>query len=236
MDMRFLSAGILLAFLSPDPVRLDGLICRANRDASRYIVMTDQGERVPLFIGESAAVTFEGAPITPRDLLPGEKVTVLGRWLEDSTMKADSVNVRIRIAHAIADALLGIKPRLIGRFAVREAKTEFFSLRLPDGDYIRVDAKAAYGPRGRVRVGTLRSGDLLELDGTWTRERELRASSITILTDREASSCGSRARLETKDQTAAREQREKKFLEQTGDLALTEEAELDDDEKPNPEP
>jgi hypothetical protein len=47
----------------------------------------------------------------------------------------------------------------------------------------------AYGPRGRVRAGTLRSGDLLELDGKWDGRDVFRASSINVLTDHEPPGC-----------------------------------------------
>lgn len=65
-----------------------------------------------------------------------------------------------------------------------------------------------------MRVSRLLSGDLLELEGTWTGDRELRARSITILTNEEDAGCRFRARRgETKDATAAREADEQRFLD-----------------------
>jgi hypothetical protein len=102
----------------------------------------------------------------------------------------------------------------VGRFSVREAQTEFFTLRLPGDEFVRVDAKAAYGPKGRVWVSTLKVGDLLSIDGEWVKEKEIRASSIHVLTDVEPGSCQKRARNgETKDGTAAREAAERRFLD-----------------------
>jgi hypothetical protein len=81
-----------------------------------------------------------------------------------------------------------------------------------------VDARSAYGPKGRVYVSTLRSGDLLEVAGTWTKKGEIKASSIRILTDDEPDSCKRGAPAgETKEQTAAREAAEQRFLDDSDD-------------------
>src|SRR5262249_49517542 len=107
---------------------------------------------------------------------------------------------------------------VVGRFAVREAKTEFFSLRLPETHYIRVDGKSAYGPTGRVWVSSLKPGDLLEVRGDWTTKDLLKANSIDVITEREPSFCRTAARRgELAGDTQAREEDERKFLNKIED-------------------
>ena len=67
-------------------------------------------------------------------------------------------------------------------------------------------------------MSTLRSGDLLEIDGKWEKNnREIKASSIRILTDEELESCKRDARRgESPEQTAAREAAEQRFLDGGG--------------------
>jgi hypothetical protein len=194
-------------------VEVAGTACRVSRRGDRMIVRSD-GARVGVIVPDTARVTREGAAYEAADLRPGDSLTVIGDRDGSGPVTALRVETSVPVAGAIADALLGTRPRLIGRFAVREAKTEFFSLNVPGDDYVRVDAKGAYGPKGRVWVSSLRSGDLLEVGGTWTKKNEIKASSIRVLTDDEPDSCRRDARRgETKEQTAAREAAEQRFLD-----------------------
>jgi hypothetical protein len=202
----------LLALISTTtPVDVKGTICRLNRRADRMIVRADDGTRMNVLIGDSSRVTFEKDVYDADDLRPGDRVRIVGRQ-SDVRVDAEAVDVQLKVAETIVDALLGLKPPLVGRFATREAKTEFFSFHLPGGRYIRVDAKSAYGPKGRVWVSTLRSGDLLELSGEWKSDSLYRASGIRILTDEESSKCRAAAG-ETKEQKAERQTADQKFLE-----------------------
>jgi RNase P/RNase MRP subunit p29 len=195
-------------------VQVVGTACRVNRSVDRMIVADEEGRRWWVSLSRDVVVTFEGDRSDAEDLRPGDRVRVEGGQLR-GRLEADRLDVEIRIGEALLDAVLRTRRRLVGRFAVREARTEFFSLRVvPGGDYVRVDARAAYGPQGRMRVSRFRSGDLLELDGSWTNDKELKASSITLLTDEEPTNCRSRARRgETKEATAAREAEEQEFLD-----------------------
>jgi len=207
-----LAAAPALAFAGA--VEIAGTVCRANRRGDRVILGADAGGRHPVVVPASARVAFEGRRYEAADLRPGDKVDVFGDLAESGRVTAMRVDVSVPVAGALLDALLGTRPRLVGRFAVREAKTEFFSLNVPGDDYVRVDAKSAYGPKGRVWVSTLKSGDLLEVGGTWTKKGEIKASSIRILTDDEPASCRRKAeRAEVKEQTAAREAAERRFLD-----------------------
>ena len=196
-----------------EAVEIEGTLCRTNRSVDRLIVDVG-GQRHRVAVDSSARVTFEGEWYEAEDLRPGDRILVFAERDRAGILHPLRIDVRVRVGEALLDALLGTRPRLIGRFAVREAKTEFFSLNVPGNDYVRVDAKAAYGPRGRVRVSTLRVGDLLEIDGTWTREGEIRASSIRVLTDDEPGGCRQHARRdETGQDSAARETVEQRFLD-----------------------
>jgi hypothetical protein len=169
-------------------VYVDGRACRMNRSVDRLIVMTDSGARVRVIASGSTPFTLDGARIDAGDLRPGDAISAVGRRSDGGVVEAEAVDVRPRLADTIFEALVPRKT-LIGRFAVREAQTEFFSFDMGGMNYIRVDARSAYGPRGRVRVGTLRSGDLLELDGKWDGRDVFRASSINVMTDYEPPGC-----------------------------------------------
>jgi hypothetical protein len=192
-----------------DAVEVAGKVCRAGRRGDRLLVSAS-GARARVVVPDTARVSFEGRPYEAADVRPGDAVTVFGDRDDTGRVTALRVEVSVPVATAIADALLGTRHRLVGRFAVREAKTEFFSLNVPGGEYVRVNAKSAYGPKGRVRVSTLRSGDLLEVDGKWTKKGEIEASSIRILTDDDA--CDAPPG-ETREEAAVRELAERRFLD-----------------------
>ena len=182
------STGVL-ARPSDNAVRIDGRACRINRSVDRLIVMTDSGDRLRV-VAESTHFTFGRERFEPADLRPGDPVRVAGRLKKHDVVEADTVRVRPDVADAVWEALFPSRAQsLVGRFAVREAQSEFFSLNLPGMNYIRVDAKGAYGGSGRVRVSSLKSGDLLEVRGEWVKDDLFRASNINIQTDNEPASC-----------------------------------------------
>jgi hypothetical protein len=171
-------------------VRFDGRVCRMNRSVDRLIVLTGDGARVPVAAEYETRFVFGRDTIDRGDLRPGDPVRVTG-WSHPGGNHIDAVTVRLRpdVADAIWEKVFPSRSTsLIGRFSVREAKTEFFSFKLPGKNFIRVDARGAYGPRGRVRAGTLSSGDLLEMRGEWVKD-VFRASYVDIITDTEPSSC-----------------------------------------------
>ncbi|MGH9219998.1 MAG: hypothetical protein ACRD1W_11895 [Vicinamibacterales bacterium] len=172
-----------------DQVRTDGRVCRINRSVDRLIVMTDSGDRLRI-VAESTRFTFGRERFEPADLRPGDPVRVAGRLKKHDVVEADTVRVRPDVADAVWEALFPSRSQsLVGRFAVREAQTEFFSLNLPGMNYVRIDAKGAYGGNGRVRASSLKSGDLLEVRGEWVKDDLFRASYIDIQTDNEPAGC-----------------------------------------------
>ena len=209
-------AGLLLAaspLVAQSSYTNDGTVCRMNRAVDRMIVGTDDGQRVRVVLRRSTPISFEGNRSERSDLRLGDRVHLIAHE-DGSHLDADSVEVRLRTADALLDTLLGSRRTIVGRFGVREAKTEFFSLHLPGGNYVRVDAKSAYGPHGRVRVSSLKPGDLLEIRGSWPKKGLLQASSIRVMTDTEPSFCQSHARRgETAETSKMREAEERKFLD-----------------------
>jgi hypothetical protein len=205
-----LTVAILAAVAQSVPI--DGTICRINRNVDRMIVATDAGPRLRVVLGRSTVVHFESHDYERGDLRPGDRVHLL------TTRKApgvtvSSIDVTMRAGDALLDSLLRSHRTIVGRFAVREAKTEFFSLNLPGDAFLRVDAKAAIGPNGRVHVSSLKPGDLLEIKGTWPSKDLLQATSINIITDYEPSFCRTTARRgEMRLDTEAREASEVQFL------------------------
>src|SRR5712691_1439318 len=207
--MKRIAAALLLTGTSlfafdptPQQVELSGTVCRANRQLDHIVINTDRGDRVLVNVAENAAITFDRQPFDRSDLRPGDRVHLSGTTLND-VVTADALGVRPRVANAIVDALFP-SSSIYGRFGVREAKTEYFSLRLPGGDYLRVDAKSAYGPKGRVYVSSLKSGDLLELRGKRTKNDLLQASYIRVMTNDEPSSCRATARRGEEAETTKR--------------------------------
>lgn len=187
-----------------DLVDFEGQACRINRSLDRLIVMTASGVRARVAVESPSLFTYGYEQYDPADLRPGNWVRVDGRLNLDGAVEANSVRVRPDVVGAIWDAVSSAKSnKLVGRFSVREAKTEFFSLRLPGMNYVRVDAKAAYGGRGRVRVSSLKSGDLLEVRGEWMKDGLFRASYIDIQTDYEPTSC--KAKLSADEAAAEQE-------------------------------
>jgi hypothetical protein len=203
-------AGLLLAAapLAAQPYNIDGTVCRMNRSVDRMIVAIDSGPRIRVLLPRSLDITFQGHDYERSDLRLGDRVYIVARR-DGSHMDATTLDVK----NSTADALLRSHRTIVGRFGVREAKTEYFSLNLPGQNYVRVDAKAAYGPKGRVRVSSLKRGDLLEIRGSWPKKDLLQASSIRVMTNSEPSFCTSRARKgEISAATKAREADERKFL------------------------
>ena len=180
------------------------------------IVAIEGGPRLRI-TAEDPAVTFEGIRYEQLDLRPGDRVTVSGNR-NGASIRATAIDTRLRVPDALAASLFPTHT-IVGRFAVREAQTEFFMMNLAGDHYVRVDSRAAYGSKGRVRAGSLRPGDLLEVRGDWSDDKTiLTASSIEVITDKEDSRCHADAiRGESKEDTAAREADEARFLQGTLD-------------------
>jgi hypothetical protein len=195
----------------------DATVCRMNRSIDRMIMLTDAGPRIRVALGRAVAIRFNSKPYDRNDLRPGDRVHVVADRGTGGLL-AKQVDLTMRVGDALVDSIFRTHRTTVGRFTLREAKTEFFSLRLPELHYVRVDAKAAYGPNGRVWVSSLKPGDLLEIRGTWPTKDLLKASSIEVVTDREPSFCRTAARRgEESGDTEAREADERKFLNKSED-------------------
>ena len=196
---------------------LDGTVCRMNRSVDRLIIRSDRGPRVRVNLDDDVPVVYRAHKYDREDLRPGDRVHIEATR-GDEGLDASNVDVTMRVDDALVDSIFRSHRTVTGRFASREAKTEFFSLHLPNQRYVRVDAKSAYGPNGRVRVSSLKSGDLLEVRGAWKSKELLEASSITVLTNQEPSFCTASARRdEIAPETTAREADEQRFLDKSGD-------------------
>ena len=194
-------------------ISLDGTVCRMNRAVDRVIIRSDNGPRVRVNLDDDVSLVYAKHTYDREDLRPGDRVHVTARRGSDG-LDAKNIDVTMRVDDQLIDSFFRSRRPVTGRFAVREAKTELFSMHLPNRRYIRVDAKSAYGPDGRVRVGSLKSGDLLEVRGAWQSKDLLQASSITVLTNQEPSFCTTAARRgEMSAETAAREAQEQRFLD-----------------------
>ena len=179
------------------------------------IVKSDGGSRFRVALGHAVPVNFKSHFYDRADLRTGDRVRIVATRKE-SEMVAQSVDVTMRVDDALVDSIFRSHRTVTGRFAVREAKTEFFSLNLPAKRFVRVDAKSAYGPNGRVYVSSLKPGDLLEVKGTWVSKDLLQASSINILTNYEPSFCTGAARRGEMDlETSQREAQEQRFLDKS---------------------
>jgi hypothetical protein len=207
---------IFFAFFSVQmqaAISIDGTVCRMNRAIDRLILRSDSGSRVRVALGHSTPILFESHNYDRADLRTGDRVHIDAVRDADVGLRARSMNLTMRVDDAIVDSIFRSHKTVTGRFAVREAKTDYFSMRLSHQRYLRVDAKSAYGPQGRVRVGSLKSGDLLEVRGTWPSKDLLQATSISVITDYEPSFCTTSARRgEMSGETAAREADEQRFL------------------------
>ncbi len=192
---------------------VDGTVCRMNRAVDRMIVATDAGPRVWVVVGASVPIRYAGRSYDRSDLRPGDRVHLFAERGAGASLLARNIDITMRTDDQLLDSILRSHRTVVGRFAVREAKTEFFSLRLPGPNSIRVDARSAYGPNGRVWVSSLKPGDLLEIRGSWPSKGLLRASSINVITDREPSFCRTAARRgEYGAESTSREADEEKFL------------------------
>lgn len=211
---------IPFAFLAArsNAISIDGTVCRMNRAIDRLIIRSDNGPRVRVALGHSTPISFESHNYDRADLRAGDRVHVDAVRDEDVGLLARSMSLTMRVDDALVDSIFRSHKTVTGRFAVREAKTDYFSMRLPHQRYVRVDAKLAYGPEGRVRVGSLKSGDLLDVRGTWPSKDLLQATSISVITDYEPSFCTTSARRgEMSGETAAREADEQRFLNKSED-------------------
>jgi hypothetical protein len=190
----------------------DGTVCRMNRVIDRMIILTDAGPRIRIALGRAVPIRFKTKTYDRNDLRPGDRVHVVADR-GTAGLLARQVDLTMRVGDALVDSIFRTHKTVVGRYAVREAKTEFFSLRLPELRYVRVDGKGAYGPTGRVWVSSLKPGDLLEIRGTWPSKDLVKASSIEVVTDREPTFCRTAARRgEISGDTEAREADERKFL------------------------
>jgi len=196
-------------------ISLDGTVCRMNRAIDRLIIRSDNGPRVRVNFDEDVPLMYRTKTYDREDLRPGDRVHIQARRGDDG-LEAKSVDVTMRVDDALVDSIFRSHRTVTGRFAVREGKSELFSLHLPNRRYVRVDAKSAYGPNGRVRVGSLKSGDLVEVRGAWQTKDLLQASSITVMTNEEPSFCATAARRgEVSAETSAREAEEQRFLDKS---------------------
>ena len=161
MKTMTLSVSLALAatqLTAARPLMIDGTVCRMNRAVDRLIIGSDAGSRVRIAVGHSVPIRMNAHNYDRADLRPGDRVHIAADRSSEGLV-ARGIDVTMRVDDALVDSIFRSHRMLTGRFAVREAKTEFFSMRLPGKKYVRVDAKSAYGPNGRVRVSKLRSGD-----------------------------------------------------------------------------
>ena len=192
---------------------IDGTVCRMNRVIDRLIILSDAGPRVRVNLGRSVPVQFNSHSYDRTDLRPGDRVHVQAQR-GTAGLLARQLDVTMRVGDQLVDSIFRSHRTVVGRFGVREAATDFFSLHLADQRFIRVDAKSAYGPNGRVYLSSLKPGDLVEVRGTWPAKDLLKATSIEVMTDQEPSFCRTAARRgEIGGETSAREVDEKRFLD-----------------------
>jgi hypothetical protein len=217
MTLWFSFAVVVAQAAPASTLTTDGTVCRMNRSIDRMILLTNAGPRIRIALGRSVPIRFNSKTYDRNDLRPGDRVHVVADR-GTAGLLARQVDLTMRVGDALVDSIFRSHRTVVGRFAVREAKTEFFSLRLPELHHVRVDAKSAYGPNGRVWVSSLKPGDLLEIRGTWPSKDLLTASSIEVVTDREPSFCRTAARRgELGGDTEAREADERKFLNKSDD-------------------
>lgn len=199
------------------PIAIDGTVCRMNRAIDRMIIKSDGGSRFRVTLGRAVPVNFQSHLYDRADLRTGDRIHVVATR-QDFDLLAKSVDVTMRVDDALVDSIFRSHHTVTGRFAAREAKTEFFSLHLPLQRFVRVDAKSAYGPNGRVSVSSLMPGDLLEVKGTWVSKDLLQATTINVLTNYEPSFCSTAARRNEMDmETAHREADEQRFLDKSSE-------------------
>ena len=212
-------SGALIAMQSGAAIAIDGTVCRMNRGIDRLIVRSDDGPRLRVAVAHSIPILFRSQEYDRADLRAGDRVHIEATRSAGVGLVARKVDLTMRVDEALVDSIFRSHRTVTGRFAMREGKTDFFTLRCPNRRYVRVDAKSAYGPDGLVRVASLRSGDLLEVRGAWPSKDLLQATSINIITDHEPSFCTISARRNesTAGETSAREADEQRFLDKSGD-------------------
>lgn len=196
---------------------IDGTVCRMNRAIDRLIIKSDYGNRVRIALGSSVPIQYRSQSYDRADLRPGDRVHITARR-GSLGLLARQLDVTMRVEEALIDSIFRSHRTVTGRFAQREAKAELFSLRLPGPRFVRVDAKGATSRTGRVWVGRLKPGDLLEVRGAWQSKDFLQANSINVMTDLEPSYCTSAARRdEIPAETHSREAAEQRFLDKSSE-------------------
>src|SRR5205085_10788019 len=122
---------------------------RMNRSIDRLIVLTDAGPRIRVALGRSVLIQFKAQAYDHSDLRPGDRVHVVAERGVAAGLSARQIELTMRVGDQLVDSIFRSHRTVVGRFAAREARTEFFTLRLSGQNSVRVDAKSAYGPNGR---------------------------------------------------------------------------------------
>jgi len=217
MTLSFSIALLATQLPAAQTLWIDGTVCRMNRAIDRLIIRSDYGNRVRIALGRSVPIQYRLQTYDRADLRPGDRVHITVQRGALGLL-ARQLDVTMRVEEALIDSIFRSHRTVTGRFGAREPKTELFTLRLPGPRDVRIDAKGASGPSGRVWVGRLRPGDLLEIRGAWKSKDFLQANSINVLTDHEPSYCTSAARRdEIPAETHSRETSEQRFLDKSSE-------------------
>lgn len=209
-----LASGAPALAASSRTLQIDGTICRMNRPVERMIIESDSGSRIRLIL-DRAAIAFKGHTYDRVDLRPGDRVHIVAVRGRGAYLVARSLDLTMRVDEALVDTIFRSHHTVLGRFTEADRKSDSFTLQMPERRFVHVDAAKASDPDGgRVPVRVFRRGDLLEVRGSWIARDRLRASTITVMTDREPSFCQNEARRgEMNADTTEREASEKAFLD-----------------------
>ena len=112
-------------------ISFDGTVCRMNRSVDRLIIRSDNEVRVRVNVDDDVPLIYRGHSYDRGDLRPGDRVHIQARRSSDG-VEAKNVDVTMRVDDALVDSIFRSHRTVTGRFASREAKTEFFSLHLPN--------------------------------------------------------------------------------------------------------
>ncbi|HYS54579.1 MAG TPA: hypothetical protein VER58_12550, partial [Thermoanaerobaculia bacterium] len=140
--MKITTLAISLALLTTSgmaavrTLNVDGTVCMMNRSIDRMIILTDGGPRVRVALGRPVPIRFNAHNYDRADLRPGDRVHVVANRGAEGLL-ARQVDITMRVGDALVDSIFRNHRTVVGRFGVREAKTEFFSLRLPEMHYVR---------------------------------------------------------------------------------------------------